>query len=110
MSIRTIDLTYSQSTTDLGFQIFNDSADTLLSLRTESSLKNGKLCLSISPPLEVDAKSVYQLMVTLSYNRTLTSDDHLTYEKSLSYGSITFSLIPLTDFSFVKGLEFVALD
>ena len=111
VSIRAIHLTYSQNATNLSFQAYDSSNYRNLrnlNLTAKRSVKDGKLCLSLSPPLDAQANCRYQLTVTC--NRILTSEDQLTDEQTLRYGSITFDLIPLTDYSFVRGLEFVPLD
>ena len=107
VSIRTVYLTYSQNATNLSFQAYDSSNYRNLNLTAKRSVKDGKLCLSFSPPLDAQANCRYQLTVTC--NRTLTSEDQLTRGQTLRYGSINF-YFECSDFNFVRGLEFVPLD
>ena len=108
VSIRAIHLTYSRSAANLGFQVLNNLTDEFLNLNVKRSVKDGMLCLSLSPPLELEADQTYTLYVDCS--RTLGSQDQLTNDESLSYGPTTFKFDPQTDNNFVRGLEFVPLD
>ena len=108
VSIREIYLTYSPSAPDLRLEVQNSFTGSYLGLNVERSVKDGKLCLSLSPPWEAEANEQYRLFVTCT--GTLQLEDQLTYEHSLSNELITFDLIPHTDFHFVRGLEFALLD
>ena len=108
VSIRAIHLTYCPSVDDLSFEVYDYSTDAYLSLKTESSVKDGKLCLSFSPPLDAQANCPYQLIVTS--DQTLNSEDQLTRGQTLRYGSVTFDLMPVDDYNFVRGFEFMPLD
>ena len=108
VSIRAIHLTYSQSSSDLSFRVFNQSTCSYLYFKAESSVKDGKVCLSLSPPLEVKANQKHTFYVDCG--RYLTSEDHLTNGQTLSYGSTTFDLRSSNSHNFVRGLEFMPLD
>ena len=62
VSIKIIYLTYSQST-NRSFQVRKGDALLLWDLKAERSVKDGKLRLSLSPPLEVEANEEYSLIV-----------------------------------------------
>ena len=108
VSIRTVYLTYSQSAAYVSFQVYDHPTGANLNLTPKKSVKDGKLCLSLIPPLEVTANHQYQLSVTC--NRTLALEDQFTNPITLTNGSISFSLSPSSSFSFVRGFDFVPLD
>ena len=109
--IRALHLTYSENAPYQSFQVQKCSTGANLDLKTNCSVKDGKLRLSFTPPFDVEPNQSYRLDVTCS--ESLKSEDQHTSQQSLSYGSTTFSLHPLSTYStysFVRGLEFVPLD
>ena len=104
--IRAIHLTYSKNAPYQSFQVQKSGVN--LDMKANCSVKDGKLRLSFTPSFDVEPSQSYRLDVTCS--ESLKPDDQLTKQQSLSYGSTTFSLRLLSDYSFVRGLEFVPLD
>ena len=108
-SIRAIYLNYSSKDINLAFQILKISTGKHLATKAKRTVRDGKLCLTLNRPLDLEATQQYELRVT--YNETLTNEDSLTRGQTLTYrGSILFTLEPAYDYNFIRGLEFVPLD
>lgn len=108
--IRAIYLTYSQSATNLSFQVENITPGAYLNLRTKISKKDGKLCLLLSPPWDVQQNHQCRVLVVCTSEGTLRSEHQFTSDVNLSYGSITFDFNQIGPNHFVRGLAFVPLD
>ena len=106
--IRTIYLTYSPKAPDFSFQILNDSTEEVLVAEAKRSVKDGKLCLSFCPSLDLQANQGYILNTSYGGNSGQAFEDRFTPEETLSYAieSIYFDFTPYTGYNFVRGIEF----
>ena len=87
--IQAIYLTYSERASAVSLQIL-DSNGVDLGLEIERSVKDGKWCFSINPPLDAQPDSIYTLEVT-GDGRT-TVEDQLSSQKTLYLKGLEFSL------------------
>ena len=106
--ILSIYLTYSEMASDVSLQIL-DSNGVDLGLEINRSVKNGRLCFSLNPPLNAQRNCSYTLKVT--GDGKLAGEDQLSKEETLKFKETAFNLNysngPLSyHYHCVRGLEF----